>query len=290
MIGQWLLLDSRPRHAAVHRLHRRDREACELAHRDRVPAKASDRRAAAQSNPLHISLFATTGAVRAPLEFSLLLSSALDVFEARAPHITVDQDFGLLQAVDERLAMYGWLTNTGVKLVVVVDMDGRADDAPGAARGRGAAAAAAAKIEAKGGLRDADLKPVRRAGGDARRGVAPGLALSCTPGVPRPADGVHCAAAQSLLQPGRPHAARRGGREPRRLDADHQPPLRPRGAAYRRGLGAGRDEHLRARGMETEREMAGASADWWLGVLRDHASWALAEIGSWYQRRRSAGH
>ncbi|KAI9811580.1 MAG: hypothetical protein M1827_005329 [Pycnora praestabilis] len=66
------------------------------------------------------------------------------------PHKTVDQDFGLLQAVDERLAMYGWLTNTGVKLVVVIDMAGRPAGEDGAG-GKGMAAV---------GLRDADLKPV----------------------------------------------------------------------------------------------------------------------------------
>ena len=60
----------------------------------------------------------------------------------------MDQDFGLLQAVDERLAMYGWLTNTGVKIVVVVDMEGR----PAKALDSKAATAV--------GLRDADLKPV----------------------------------------------------------------------------------------------------------------------------------
>jgi hypothetical protein len=97
-----------------------------------------------QNNPLLISLFPPEQ--RDPLEFSFLLSSCLDIFEARAPYKTVDQDFGLLQAIDERLAMYGWLTNTGVKLVIVVDM------------------AARVTRDTKGsavlGIRDADLKPV----------------------------------------------------------------------------------------------------------------------------------
>lgn len=99
-----------------------------------------------QNNPLHISLFPAEE--RAPLEFQFLLSSCLDIFEARLPYKTVDQDFGLLQAVDERLAMYGWLTNTGVKIVIVVDMEGR----PATALDSKAATAV--------GLRDADLKPV----------------------------------------------------------------------------------------------------------------------------------
>jgi trafficking protein particle complex subunit 2 len=76
-----------------------------------------------------------------------MLSSCLDIFEARMPHKTVDSDFGLLQAIDERLAMYGWLTTTGVKFIIVVDMEGRA-------------ANPADKSSGVTGLRDADLKPV----------------------------------------------------------------------------------------------------------------------------------
>ncbi|KAF2461696.1 Sedlin [Lineolata rhizophorae] len=104
------------------------------------------------NNPLHTSLFPPPPA-RDPLDFSFLLSSSLDVFDARAPLKTADQDFGLLTAVDDRLAMYGWLTNTGVKFVVVVDMEGR--PAGIASSGIGGSAAV--------GLRDADLKPVFRA-------------------------------------------------------------------------------------------------------------------------------
>lgn len=37
-------------------------------------------------------------------------------------------EYGLLHAVDERLAAYGYETNTGVKFVVVVDMRGRRID------------------------------------------------------------------------------------------------------------------------------------------------------------------
>lgn len=54
-----------------------------------------------------------------------MLNSCLDIFEARLPSKTFGQDFGLLHALDERIAMYGWLLNTGVKLVIVVDMEGR---------------------------------------------------------------------------------------------------------------------------------------------------------------------
>lgn len=54
-----------------------------------------------------------------------MLNSCLDIFEARMPAKTIGHDFGLLHALDERIAMYGWLLNTGVKLVIVVDMEGR---------------------------------------------------------------------------------------------------------------------------------------------------------------------
>jgi len=99
-----------------------------------------------QNNPLHISLFPP--GERAALEFSFLLSSCLDIFEARMPYKTADQDFGLLQAVDERLAIYGWLTNTGVKFIIAVDMEGRP------------ASSSESRNSAIVGLRDADLKPV----------------------------------------------------------------------------------------------------------------------------------
>ena len=80
------------------------------------------------NNPLHISLFPATGAgyeaERDKLEYSFMLNSCLDIFEARMPTKGLTQDFGLLHALDERIAMYGWVTNTGVKIVVVVDMEG----------------------------------------------------------------------------------------------------------------------------------------------------------------------
>lgn len=78
-----------------------------------------------------------------------MLNSCLDIFEARIPSKTVGHDFGLLHALDERIAMYGWVTNTGVKLVIVVDMEGR----PANSAGGGKAAVL--------GLKDRDLTPVR---------------------------------------------------------------------------------------------------------------------------------
>lgn len=77
-----------------------------------------------------------------------MLNSCLDIFEARMPTKTIGHDFGLLHALDERTAMYGWVTNTGVKLVIVVDMEGR----PASSAGAGKAAVL--------GLKDRDLTPV----------------------------------------------------------------------------------------------------------------------------------
>ena len=102
------------------------------------------------NNPLHISLFPATGpgyeAERDKLEFSFMLNSCLDIFEARMPSKGLTHDFGLLHALDERIAMYGWMTNTGVKLVVVIDMEG--------------APAEGAKVTVGLGLRNSDLTPV----------------------------------------------------------------------------------------------------------------------------------
>jgi hypothetical protein len=106
-----------------------------------------------QNNPLHISLFPPS--TRSLLDFSFILSSTLDIFDARLSQKLqpVDQDFGLLEAVDENLACYGWLTNTGVKFVAVVDMVGRKAPLEGELGLKGRAAVIT-------GLRDSDLKPV----------------------------------------------------------------------------------------------------------------------------------
>ncbi|EEH38026.2 hypothetical protein PAAG_00947 [Paracoccidioides lutzii Pb01] len=72
------------------------------------------------NDPLHISIFSPHEASR--LELSFLLNSCLDLFEIRRKHTSVDQDLGLLHAFDERFAAYGWLTNTDVKFLIIVDM------------------------------------------------------------------------------------------------------------------------------------------------------------------------
>ncbi|RYP44444.1 hypothetical protein DL768_009091 [Monosporascus sp. mg162] len=139
------------------------------------------------NNPLHISIFPSYDShsqtrahpLRTPLQFSLLLSSTLDVFEARARHAAasgpgtmLSGDYGLLHAVDERLAAYGFETNTGVKFVALVDMRGRpgrgsGPAAAGGGGGRGGVAGGAGgAIGAVGGgvgLREGELKPVFKA-------------------------------------------------------------------------------------------------------------------------------
>lgn len=85
---------------------------------------------------------------------SFILNSSLDIFDIRTRAKALDQDLGLLHAVDERLAAYGWLTNTGIKFIIVIDMMGRpAKDESDDKR----------KAQPIVGLRDAELKPAFRA-------------------------------------------------------------------------------------------------------------------------------
>jgi hypothetical protein len=113
---------------------------------------------------LHISLFPphnNNAAPNANLEFLFLLNSCLDIFDLRARTTKLlDSDLGLLQAIDDRLACYGWLTNTGIKFIIVVDMMGRPPPDPSEDNGpkdkRRLTPAAV-------GLRDAELKPAFRA-------------------------------------------------------------------------------------------------------------------------------
>ncbi|KAL9001174.1 MAG: hypothetical protein Q9169_000358 [Polycauliona sp. 2 TL-2023] len=87
-------------------------------------------------NPLHISIFEPHRAAKdAHLEFSLLLNASLDIFELRTnDRNRVDQDLGMLQAIDERLSIWGWQTGTGIRFAVIVDMwgkQGRPSTGPG---------------------------------------------------------------------------------------------------------------------------------------------------------------
>ncbi|EGP82862.1 unnamed protein product [Zymoseptoria tritici ST99CH_3D7] len=128
---------------------------------DRSPSIAAIGVIGRNNNPLHISLFPATSTSspeafvsepRDVMEYQLMLNSTLDIFEARLPSKSAGSaDFGLLHALDERIALYGWLLNTGVKLVIVVDMEGRT--APDAEAARTAVL----------GLRTGDLLPAFQA-------------------------------------------------------------------------------------------------------------------------------
>jgi len=123
-----------------------------------------------QNNPLHISIFPsfnpqtnTFAQLRTPLQFSLLLSSTLDIFELRARQSAgtgtgLSGEVGLLHAIDERLAAYGFETNTGLKIVVVVDMRGRSVDGTIFADRKSYSGAGGGY-----GLREAELRVVFRA-------------------------------------------------------------------------------------------------------------------------------
>ncbi|KAJ9650728.1 hypothetical protein H2198_009977 [Neophaeococcomyces mojaviensis] len=105
-------------------------------------------------NPLHISLFPPHEDEE--LDMSFLLNSSLDIFDIRLRNKTVDQDLGLLHAVDERLATYGWLTNTGIKFIIAIDMMGRppTETTPNPQ---------ARNLPPVLGLRDSELKPAFKA-------------------------------------------------------------------------------------------------------------------------------
>ncbi|RMJ28344.1 hypothetical protein PHISP_00821 [Aspergillus sp. HF37] len=102
-------------------------------------------------DPLHISLFPPYE--DSTVEFSFLLNSCLDIFDIRQKQTSIDQDLGLLHAVDERLAAYGWLTNTGIKFIIVMDLV----EQPAPIGNK------EPKNSAVAGLRDSDLKPVFQA-------------------------------------------------------------------------------------------------------------------------------
>lgn len=103
-----------------------------------------------KDNPLHISLFPPYR--NHNIDFSFILNSCLDIFEIRQKQTSIDQDLGLLYAMDERLAAYGWLTTTGVKFLVIIDLLGQSK---------------VSEMEGSKGInvstvKESDLKPVGR--------------------------------------------------------------------------------------------------------------------------------
>lgn len=118
------------------------------------------------NNPLHISQFpakSRESPFLTAIQTSLILSATLDIFEARATAnqstgVDLVGDCGLLHAMDERLAAYGFETNTGVRFVALVDLRGRSISTDTLTT-----AAAAATSLGSIGLRDGELKVVFKA-------------------------------------------------------------------------------------------------------------------------------
>lgn len=108
-----------------------------------------------QDNPLHIALFPPYDSNKsAYLEFSFLLNASLDIFEARTrDRNRVDQDLGMLQAIDERLSLWGWQTGTGTKFAIIVDARGKGFEG-GSMTGSG--------VKGSKGMGDGDVKVVGR--------------------------------------------------------------------------------------------------------------------------------
>ncbi|QKX56423.1 uncharacterized protein TRUGW13939_03528 [Talaromyces rugulosus] len=106
---------------------------------------------AKNDHPLHLSVFPPYTESR--LKFSFLINSCLDIFDLRMKNTSIDQDLGLLQALDENLAVYGWLTNTSVKVLITVNLAGR--HVPPELERR--------KVAWVTGINDSDLKPAFRA-------------------------------------------------------------------------------------------------------------------------------
>lgn len=74
------------------------------------------------SSPQSTAISTPTPTANTYLEFSFLLNASLDIFEERArDRNRIDQDLGLLQRIDERLAIWGWETGTGTRFAIVVD-------------------------------------------------------------------------------------------------------------------------------------------------------------------------
>ncbi|KAK9381314.1 Sedlin, N-terminal conserved region-domain-containing protein [Kockiozyma suomiensis] len=74
-----------------------------------------------ENNPLYVRSFdptlSTEDDQKTDLRYHFLAHIALDVFAARLPTKSADSDFGLL-FVQDGIAIYGWMTNTGVKIIL----------------------------------------------------------------------------------------------------------------------------------------------------------------------------
>ncbi|KAL9634618.1 MAG: hypothetical protein Q9164_003987 [Protoblastenia rupestris] len=118
---------------------------------------------APEDNPLHISLFPPYETQKsALLEFSFLLNASLDIFDARCrDRNRVDQDLGLLQAIDERLSIWGWQTGTGARFAIIIDTWGQGGKPVIERKGTGEGKEV--RSVAGRGVQDADVRPAFKA-------------------------------------------------------------------------------------------------------------------------------
>ncbi|KAL9128003.1 MAG: hypothetical protein Q9217_003229 [Psora testacea] len=125
-----------------------------------VPAIACIGIIGKHDNPLHVSLFPPYEAQKTGLlEFSFLLNASLDIFDARCrDHNRVDQDLGMLQAIDDRLSIWGWQTGTRTRFAIVVDMWGK-EGKPLVER-KGTGEGKESRYGAGRGIQDADMRPI----------------------------------------------------------------------------------------------------------------------------------
>ncbi|KAL9099867.1 MAG: hypothetical protein Q9163_004692 [Psora crenata] len=114
-------------------------------------------------NPLHISVFPPFEAQKsALLELSFLLNASLDIFDARCRDPNrIDQDLGLLQAIDDRLSIWGWQTGTGARFAIIVDTWGK-EGRPVVER-KGTGEGKEGRVIAGKGVQDADVRPAFKA-------------------------------------------------------------------------------------------------------------------------------
>jgi hypothetical protein len=173
-----------------------------------------------QDNPLHIALFPPhKNKPNAQLEFSFILNSSLDIFDLRARDKSrVDQDLGLLHAIDERLSVWGWETGTGTKFAIVLDMWGQEG------------------VEGTGlGIREAELKPVTSS---ASLELVLVTNIEPNAGVPGSSTGLHQASSEPILQARRARAECGHPWCPWR-SSYHKPQIRCGGRADRDGVETG---------------------------------------------------
>lgn len=88
-----------------------------------------------------------------------MLNASLDIFDARCrDRNRVDQDMGMLQAIDERLSIWGWQTGTGARFAIIIDTWGKGGKPVFERKATGESKEA--RVVAGRGVQDADVRPV----------------------------------------------------------------------------------------------------------------------------------